>query len=46
MKYLENQTSFSTIEISMYENRVIIPEIENKDLDTWDKTNEATCNQY
>lgn len=37
MKYLENQTSFSTIEISMYENRVIIPEIENKDLNTWDK---------
>ena len=25
MKYLENQTSFSTIEIAMYENRVIVP---------------------
>ena len=38
MKYLENQTSFSTIELNMYENRVIIPEIDNKDLNTWDKT--------
>lgn len=38
MKYLENQTSFSTIELTMFENRVIIPEIENKDLNTWEKT--------
>src|SRR5699024_5368067 len=37
MNYLENQTSFSTIEISMYENRVKIPELENKDLDTWER---------
>ncbi|MFF2753159.1 DUF4349 domain-containing protein [Psychrobacillus sp. NPDC058041] len=38
IKYLENQTSFSTVEMTMYENRVIIPEIDNKDLNTWDKT--------
>ncbi|WP_391119512.1 DUF4349 domain-containing protein [Psychrobacillus sp. L3] len=38
IKYLENQTSFSTVELTMYENRVIIPEIDNKDLNTWDKT--------
>lgn len=38
MKYLENQTSYSTITISMVEDRVIIPEIENKNLDTWEKT--------
>ena len=38
IKYLENQTSFSTIELTMVENRVIIPEIENKDLNTWEKT--------
>ena len=38
IKYLENQTSFSTIELTMFENRVIIPEIENKDLNTWEKT--------
>jgi hypothetical protein len=38
MNYLENQTSYSTIDITMYENRVIVPELDNKDLDTWDKT--------
>lgn len=38
INYLENQTSFSTIELTMQENRVIIPEIENKDLNTWEKT--------
>ena len=38
MNYLENQTSYSTIDITMYENRVIVPGIDNKDLDTWDKT--------
>jgi hypothetical protein len=38
MKYLENQTSFSTIELTMYENRVVVPEIESKELNTWEKT--------
>lgn len=38
MKYLENQTSYSTIELTMIENRVIVPEIDNRDLNTWDKT--------
>ena len=38
MKYLENQSSFSTIELMMIENRVIIPGIENNDLNTWEKT--------
>lgn len=38
MKYLENQTSFSTIELVMYENRVVVPEIESKELNTWEKT--------
>ena len=38
MNYLENQTSYSTIEIMLFENRVIVPELDNKDLDTWDKT--------
>ena len=38
INYLENQTSFSTIELTMYESRIIIPEIENKDLNTWEKT--------
>ena len=38
IKYLDNQTSYSTIEISFYEDRVIVPEIENKELNTWEKT--------
>ncbi len=38
MNYLENQTSFSTIEISMFEDRVIVPTLDNKNLNTWDKT--------
>lgn len=38
MKYLENQTSFSTIHISLYENKVIVPNLEDEDLNTWEKT--------
>ena len=38
MKYLENQTSFSTIELLMVENRVVVPEIDSKELNTWEKT--------
>jgi len=38
MKYLENQTSFSTIEIAMYENSVSVPGLDSKNLDTWEKT--------
>lgn len=38
MKYLENQSAYSTIEISMHEDRVIIPDLDNKDLNTWEKT--------
>src|SRR5690606_31714317 len=38
MNYLENQTSFSTIVINMYETRVVVPSLENKDLNTWEKT--------
>ena len=38
MNYFENQTSFSTIYIAMYENRVIVPGLDSKDLDTWAKT--------
>lgn len=38
MKYLENQTSLSTITITLYENKVIVPELEEDDLNTWEKT--------
>lgn len=38
MNYLENQTSFSTVELAMFENRVVVPAIESKELNTWEKT--------
>jgi Domain of unknown function (DUF4349) len=38
MKYLDNQTSLSTVHISLYENKVIVPNLEDEDLNTWDKT--------
>jgi hypothetical protein len=38
MKYLENQTSISTVHIALYENKVIVPNLEDEDLNTWDKT--------
>lgn len=38
MKYLENQTSLSTVHISLFENKVIVPNLEDGDLNTWDKT--------
>lgn len=38
MNYLENQTAYSTIELSMYEDRVVIPKLDGKDLNTWEKT--------
>lgn len=38
MNLLENQTDYSTVEITMYDNRVIIPDLEKEDLNTWEKT--------
>lgn len=38
MKFLENQTSLSTITITLYENKVIVPDLEDEDLNTWEKT--------
>ncbi|MBS4212015.1 MULTISPECIES: DUF4349 domain-containing protein [Neobacillus] len=38
MKYLENQTSFSTVNIALYENKIIVPDIEKDKLNTWEKT--------
>jgi hypothetical protein len=38
MKFLENQTSLSTVHISLFENKVIVPNLEDEDLNTWDKT--------
>ena len=38
MKYLENQTSFSTIELTMFENRIIVPGLDGEELNTWERT--------
>jgi Domain of unknown function (DUF4349) len=38
MKFLENQTAFSTVNITLYENKVIVPNIEKDNLNTWEKT--------
>ncbi|PGV48812.1 DUF4349 domain-containing protein [Bacillus sp. AFS037270] len=38
MKYLENQTSLSTVSITLYETKVVVPELEKDQLNTWEKT--------
>ncbi|MEC1521023.1 DUF4349 domain-containing protein [Neobacillus niacini] len=38
MKYLENQTALSTVHLSLFENKVIVPNLDDEDLNTWDKT--------
>ena len=38
MNYLENQTAYSTIDITMFEDRLIVPAVDSKNLDTWGKT--------
>ncbi|SEN32130.1 protein of unknown function [Mesobacillus persicus] len=37
MKYLENQTSFSTVTVSMEETDILVPGIDNENLNTWQK---------
>ncbi|MGE7764007.1 DUF4349 domain-containing protein [Peribacillus sp. NPDC096540] len=38
IKYLENQTSFSTVTISLSQDQIIVPGIDNKELNTWERT--------
>jgi hypothetical protein len=38
MKYLQNQTTFSTVTISLYETKIIVSHLDNKNLNTWEKT--------
>ncbi len=38
MNYLENQANLSTVSMTLYENKVIVPEIDGSGLNTWDKT--------
>jgi len=37
MKYLQNQTFYSTVTITLDENSILVPDIDNKELNTWQK---------
>jgi hypothetical protein len=38
LKFLENQTALSTVTITLFENKVIVPNIDKDKLNTWEKT--------
>ncbi|AOH56872.1 hypothetical protein ABE28_021215 [Peribacillus muralis] len=38
MKYIENQTSYSTVTITLSQDGIIVPGIDNEDLNTWERT--------
>jgi hypothetical protein len=38
MKYLENQSSLSTVTISMNEDKLVSAKLDNQDLNTWERT--------
>ncbi|WP_350300419.1 DUF4349 domain-containing protein [Peribacillus frigoritolerans] len=38
MKYLENQTSYSTVTITLSQDQIVVPGIDNKELNTWERT--------
>lgn len=38
MNYLQTQSSFSTVTIYLFENKVVIPNLEKEQLNTWEKT--------
>lgn len=44
MNYLKNQSEFSTITLRIEETKVIVPELENKELNTWQKTKQTFMN--
>lgn len=46
MDYLENQSAYATINLSMIEDRVIVPDIENKDLNTWENTKKQLAKSF
>ncbi|KHE66688.1 DUF4349 domain-containing protein, partial [Halobacillus sp. BBL2006] len=41
MNYLENQSDFSTITLNIRETKVVVPKVESKELNTWEKTKQA-----
>ena len=44
MKYLDNKVELATVTIHVVEDKVNVPPLENKDLDTWEKTKEQFMN--
>ncbi|WP_285768171.1 DUF4349 domain-containing protein [Peribacillus sp. SI8-4] len=38
MKYIENQASYSTITITLSQDRIVVPGIDNEELNTWERT--------
>jgi hypothetical protein len=38
MKYLENLTALSTVNITLYEDKVIVPDLDKGKLNTWERT--------
>ncbi len=38
MKFLENRTALSSVTITLFENKVIVPNIDHDKLNTWEKT--------
>ncbi|SFJ64981.1 protein of unknown function [Halobacillus dabanensis] len=44
MNYLENQSDFSTITLSITETKVVIDGVEQQNLNTWEKTKQAFFN--
>ncbi|MCM3726118.1 DUF4349 domain-containing protein [Neobacillus cucumis] len=44
MKYLENQTSLSTVSINLYETKVVVPKLEKNQLNTWKKIKKQFMN--
>lgn len=46
MNYLENQASYATVDISMFEDSIIVPDIDNKDLNTWENTKKQLATSF
>ncbi|MCM3454494.1 DUF4349 domain-containing protein [Heyndrickxia oleronia] len=44
MKYLENQTSLSTVTINLFEKTVVVPGFDNDKKNTWDQTKKQFMN--
>ncbi|MGV3466897.1 MAG: DUF4349 domain-containing protein [Heyndrickxia sp.] len=38
IKYIDNQVDFSTVTINLFENKVVVPGLDNNQLNTWEKT--------